>query len=803
MRSLATLLFALAATAMTAVPAQELPIRVGRVAHIDGPVSLYQDPEEGWERAYVNSPITSENSVWTDDDARAELRISGMALRLDQLTQLDIARLDESELDAFVARGTLALRVRHFENNERLVFSTPNARIRVRSNGRYRIDVDPDRLQTRITVFAGEVRVGTDDGRMRVAAGRSVLVFGSDPPEFVDERAASNAFDRWTLARDGRWREGRAATYVSTYMTGYEDLDAYGSWATEPDYGALWYPRGVAASWAPYRHGRWDYVRPWGWTWIDDSPWGYAPFHYGRWVYVRNRWAWHPGERVARPAWAPALVAWIGGSNFNIGVSSGGPAVGWYPLSPWDRYDPWYQASTTYVNRINLGVRRDEPTRADRRQWREWTRERGTTVVDRGALIERRPIAAAALPVTLEAIRQARAAPRPEAVLPSRADVQQRRRAQPQPAAPAPTAPTVAQPGRQPAQPGQPARESPGRSAIARPDFGRRATVATPRAATAPPPAAAAPATAPPGRGPAAAQAQERAQRETRQQAERAAREAQQQQQRTSREAQQAQERPQREAQQQAERAAKEAQQAQERAGREGQQRTQQQQAQERAQREAQQQAERAAKEAQQAQQRAQREAQQQQQAQEKAQREAQQQAERAAKEAQRAQQQQQQQQQAQEKAQREAQQQAERAAKEAQRAQQQQQQQQQAQEKAQREAQQQAERAATEAQRAQQQQQQQRQAQEKAQREAQQAERAAKEAQRAQQQQQQAQERAQREAQQQAERAAKEAQQAQEKAQREAQQAQERAAKSAQPKGRDKDKDEDEEKEKGKGRNR
>ena len=23
---------------------------------------------------------------------------------------------------------------------------------------------------------------------------------------------------------------------------------------------------------------------PWGWTWVDDAPWGFAPFHYGRWV---------------------------------------------------------------------------------------------------------------------------------------------------------------------------------------------------------------------------------------------------------------------------------------------------------------------------------------------------------------------------------------------------------------------------------------------------------------------------------------------------------------------------------------
>jgi hypothetical protein len=798
MRILATLLFGLVTALAPFAQAQDLPVRVGRLAHIEGRVSLYQDPEAGWELGYVNSPITSENSVWADDGSRAELRVSGTAIRLDRLTQLDVARLDESELDAFVARGSVAVRVRHYESNERLVFSTPNARVRLRANGRYRIDFDPARYETHVTVFTGEARVGTDDGRMRVAAGRSVVIFG-DPPEFFEEPARSGDFDRWALARDDRWREGRAPTYVSTYMTGYEDLDANGRWSNEPDYGALWYPTRVAADWAPYRYGRWDYVRPWGWTWIDDAPWGYAPFHYGRWVYVRNRWAWHPGERVARPVWAPALVAWIGGSNFSVGVSSGGPTVGWYPLSPWDRYQPWYQASPTYVNRVNVIVR-SEPARQDRRDWQRFTRERGTTVVERAAMVDSRPIRQAALPVTAEAIRQAQVTPRPEAVLPSRNDVLQRRRERPQQAAPAPTAPAVAR-APSSAPPGAPAQSPPGRAAVVRPDFGRGAVVAAPQPATE--------ASRQTQRtNPGIARDGQRAQREAQQAQERAAREAQQQ----TQQQQQAQERAQREQQQAQERAAREAQQQQQRQGQEKAQ--QQQQAQERAQREQQQAQERAAREAQQQQQRrGQEKAQQEKQAQERAQREQQQAQERAAREAQQQQQKQgqekaQQERQAQERAQREQQQAQERAAREAQ-------QQRQAQEKAQQEKQAQ-ERAAREAQ-------QQRQAQEKAQQEKQAQERAAREAQ--QQQQRQAQEKAQREQQQAQERAAREAQQAQQRAQqqqqqqaqekaqrdqqqaqeraaREAQQAQERAQREAQQKAKAKKDEEDEkEKEKGKGK--
>jgi hypothetical protein len=836
MRFLASLLLGLATALSQAALAQEPPSRVGRLAYAEGSVAIYQDPDAGWEKAYINSPVTSENSIWTDPNSRAEMRVAGMALRLDETTQLDIAMLDQDDLRAFLGRGSVSVRVRHFNNSERLDFATPHARFRFYGVGRYRLDVDPDRDETLLTVFSGSASMRSASGDIKVAAGGAVLVHGGPSPAYYREPARSTAFDRWTLARDERWIERRSTLYVSTDMTGYEDLDAYGEWYEEPQFGAIWFPSRVSRDWAPYRHGHWAWVRPWGWTWIADEPWGYAPYHYGRWVYVRNRWGWYPGERVANPVWAPALVAWVGGANFSVGISSGrAPAVGWYPLAPWERYEPWYRTNTTYVTRVNRVVRDRPPPQweggRDRSEWRYANRDRGATVVRRDAFASGTPVTQAMVPVTREVIQQAQVAP-PTNLLPGREEFRRSARVASQPPAMQPgtqQAPATATAPQTQQQAEAPFRRGERGGPSARPDFERR------QAAPAPAPATAAqqqqqqqaPAAAP--GSPFARddqRTQERAAREQQQTQERAARERQQGEDRASREQQQAQERAAREAQQQQqrgaqERAQREAQQAQERAARE------QQQTQERAARETQQQQ----RQQQQAQERAEREAQQQQQrgAQERAQREAQQAQERAARETQ---QQQRQQQQAQERAEREAQQQQQRGAQE--RAQREAQQ---AQERAAREQQQTQERAAREAQ---QQQRQQQQAQERAAREAQQQqqaqERAAREAQQQAQQQQQAQERAAREAQQQAqqqqqrqaqERAQREAQQAQERAQREAQQAQERAARQPpaqaaapapaaepapaaapapakperEPKGKGRDRDEDEEKEKEKGR--
>jgi hypothetical protein len=116
----------------------------------------------------------------------------------------------------------------------------------------------------------------------------------------------------------------------------------------------VWYPRGVGSSWTPYRDGRWVWQEPWGWTWVDDAPWGFAPMHYGRWARIGSRWAWIPGPRRTRAVFAPALVAFVGGSDWSLSLSFGNQSpVGWFPLGPREAYVPTYRASRDYFDRVN------------------------------------------------------------------------------------------------------------------------------------------------------------------------------------------------------------------------------------------------------------------------------------------------------------------------------------------------------------------------------------------------------------------------------------------------------------------
>ena len=163
----------------------------------------------------------------------------------------------------------------------------------------------------------------------------------------------SDGFDNWVGQRDRRDEQQYAERYVAPETTGIESLDEHGAWRTVESYGTVWVPRSIPVGWAPYRYGRWAWIAPWGWTWIDDAPWGFAPFHYGRWVVAGGTWCWLPGAYVRRPVYAPALVAWHGTPGVSAAITSGAP-IGWFPLGPGEVYVPGYHVSRRYVNAINV-----------------------------------------------------------------------------------------------------------------------------------------------------------------------------------------------------------------------------------------------------------------------------------------------------------------------------------------------------------------------------------------------------------------------------------------------------------------
>jgi hypothetical protein len=312
--------------------------------------------------------------------------------------------LDDDRLSLRLHNGSVAARVRDLANAGEVDVTTDAGRFIIRRAGAYRFDHRDH--TSHATVGTGQVRYEGPNSALAVNAGQRAefWIDTGGVAQYSLSAPANDAFATWNGEQDRRSATSVSAQYVSPEMTGASELDRYGRWEQNAEYGALWIPYSVGVGWAPYSHGHWAWVRPWGWTWVDDAPWGFAPFHYGRWVHVRNTWCWTPGARVVRPVYAPALVAWIGGPRVSVSVNiGGGPSVGWFPLAPREVYVPSYRVSPRYVQNINIThvtnvtqiTRVIENPNAPR-EFHNRRAPHAITVVPAGVMTERKPVAPAA-----------------------------------------------------------------------------------------------------------------------------------------------------------------------------------------------------------------------------------------------------------------------------------------------------------------------------------------------------------------------------------------------------------------------
>jgi hypothetical protein len=331
---------------------QDPPTRAGRIGFVQGSVSFQPGGEGDWLEAVPNRPLTTGDNLWVDKDSRAEIQIGSTSIRLGPETSLTFLDLGDNSTQLRLSMGTVFFRVRHFGSDDSFEVDAPNLAFNVNQPGEFRLDVNENGDQTVATVWHGEAEITGGGDSYSLGTGQQGTFSGVDRLNYdVDKIGSPDDFSVWAMSRDAREDQLQSRDYVSDEMTGYEDLDDYGRWHEVAGYGNVWSPAGVPGDWAPYRYGHWVFISPWGWTWVEQEPWGFAPFHYGRWAFVGSSWCWVPGPVAVRPVYSPALVAFVGGGGFHLAVGVG---VGWFPLGPGEVFVPWYHTSPRYVQRVNV-----------------------------------------------------------------------------------------------------------------------------------------------------------------------------------------------------------------------------------------------------------------------------------------------------------------------------------------------------------------------------------------------------------------------------------------------------------------
>ncbi len=343
--SVLAMVSAMGVSAAGAQEARAVGVTPPRLSFLDGEVSYWRPGAEDWVPGQINTALGVGDSVFTGDGGNVEIEIGSRAyVRAGSGTQVGIDSLETGYLQLRLPAGHATVDLRRTPDGQLIEVDTPNGAFLISQAGYYRFDVEEDatRFSARRGGIARVVPAGGEE--IEIGSTQQIVVTGTETAQLQRIAAASDdAWDRWNYDRTaGLSEQPRSVQYVSPDVAGVDDLDRYGDWRETPRYGNVWVPRGVGREWSPYSDGRWVWDGYYGWTWVDEAPWGWAPYHYGRWAYVDDYWAWAPGPIVARPVYSPALVAFFGGGGVSVSVSVGTPFVSWVPLGWGEPVVPWW-----------------------------------------------------------------------------------------------------------------------------------------------------------------------------------------------------------------------------------------------------------------------------------------------------------------------------------------------------------------------------------------------------------------------------------------------------------------------------
>ncbi|MCW3100067.1 MAG: FecR family protein [Chthonomonadaceae bacterium] len=302
------------------------PVRLARIAFVQGNVTWRTDDSTDWSTATVNIPLRQGAQIWVTDGGRAEIQFDdGSLLRVGTGAVMTLQTLysdSDGEFTELKMTGGLAsLRLRH--DHAVYQVNTPLGSIKAAGPAALRIGIGNG---LEVAVQSGKATLEGAQGKADLQGGDFLDLADSNSPYTVRDIPRADSWDRWNKERDDLLShaadEPATQHLPADIAIVAQDLNDYGTWRDDSEDGWVWCPRVSNPEWRPYHDGHWTWVNPFGWTWVSSEAWGWAPYHYGTWVSRPYGWAWCPGP--VNQYWSPAVVHF----TENAGT------IGWCPLAP-------------------------------------------------------------------------------------------------------------------------------------------------------------------------------------------------------------------------------------------------------------------------------------------------------------------------------------------------------------------------------------------------------------------------------------------------------------------------------------
>jgi hypothetical protein len=289
--------------------------RIVRLSSVEGNVQIDRNTGQGFERAFLNLPVTQGVKLRIRGEGRAEIEFEdGSTLRIASDTQVEFPELSLLESGGKNSRVNVATGTAYvnFEGakDDQLTLTFGHEKLAFTHPTHLRLELA--QIDAAVAVFKGDVQLETPSGPVALGKNQTAnLDFRKDDKCEVAKNIEANPFDEWDKSQEKyhqRYTVASNSNY-SPFAYGSSDMAYYGNFFNAPGYGMMWQPYLAGAGWDPFMDGAWAFSPGMGYGWVSAYPWGWTPYHTGSWTFLPGHgWAWQPGGAWSAFASVPRIV---------------------------------------------------------------------------------------------------------------------------------------------------------------------------------------------------------------------------------------------------------------------------------------------------------------------------------------------------------------------------------------------------------------------------------------------------------------------------------------------------------------
>ncbi len=302
--SIAVLMLGALACGLLTMPAlADSQARIVRLSDVEGTVQIDRNTGQGYEKAFLNMPITEGSKLWAKDDGRAEVEFEdGSVVRITPDTKIEFSQLSlrdsgSKNTNVKVEEGTAYVNFTGQKNNE-LSLSFARETVSLTHAAHFRVDLED--TDATLAVLKGDVEVRGPSGTVEVGKKQTATFDLANEDRYtVAKNFETDPDDNWNKQQDQyheRYLNANSYSGSMPYSYGVSDLNYYGNYYNVPGYGRCWRPYFTGVGWDPFSNGAWVWYPGFGYTWVSSYPWGWMPYRYGNWAFAPGfGWVWQPG----------------------------------------------------------------------------------------------------------------------------------------------------------------------------------------------------------------------------------------------------------------------------------------------------------------------------------------------------------------------------------------------------------------------------------------------------------------------------------------------------------------------------